>query len=455
MSRSGRWAPASALALAAAAVTAYQLSRPGLLFGMTADISVYFGSAVRLVHGIVPYRDFVLVQPPGLILLGTPFAGLSEAIGTRDGLAALRLCTPLLSAGTVLAAARAVRHLGPAPVIAAGAVVALFPAELYALSSVLLEPVVNLLCLLGAVLAFEAGDWSPSARRVGAAGVLFGLACAVKLTAAVPLAALVVVALPAARRLLPRITLGAAAGFVLPCVAFFALAPGSFWRDIVAAQVGRTGGLGHSVLLATAALALAGLTLLVRVSPLARLALLATGWTALAAVAPREAYPQYPALIAPWAALLAAVAIAQLGSRTRAAAVAVAAIGAGVLLISQLYTIQRLSAPDAARTVDAVIPAGACVISDKPRLLLTTDRFQSGRGSCTSMTDPFGTSLALGARSAAGIAAWRSMVESADYIVSDEPISAWYIEPTPDLLQEVAARFRAERSGGLWFYVLR
>ena len=54
----------------------YQYTRPGFLLGVTEyDDGPYFGSAVRLVHGSMPYRDFVLVQPPGITLLMSP-AGL-------------------------------------------------------------------------------------------------------------------------------------------------------------------------------------------------------------------------------------------------------------------------------------------------------------------------------------------------------------------------------------------
>lgn len=42
------------------------------------DDGVYFGSAVMLIHGHLPYRDFVFIQPPGVTLLLTPFALLSN-----------------------------------------------------------------------------------------------------------------------------------------------------------------------------------------------------------------------------------------------------------------------------------------------------------------------------------------------------------------------------------------
>ena len=79
------WAIIAVASLIAMALSIYQLTRPGMLFGLTEyDDGVYFGSAIRLVNGALPYRDFVLVQPPGFVLLASPVALLSRVIGTRD-----------------------------------------------------------------------------------------------------------------------------------------------------------------------------------------------------------------------------------------------------------------------------------------------------------------------------------------------------------------------------------
>ena len=78
---------------------------------MTPDVAVYLGAAVRLVQGLLPYRDFVFVQPPGSILLLTPFGALARLAGTRDALAALRCVEPLLAAADVLLAGRALMAL--------------------------------------------------------------------------------------------------------------------------------------------------------------------------------------------------------------------------------------------------------------------------------------------------------------------------------------------------------
>ena len=93
------------MTLLALAVRLYYFTRPGYLLGVTEyDDGSYFGSAVRLVHGVLPYRDFVFVQPPGITLLMTPVALLSKVTGTDTGLAIARILTMLAgAAGTALA----------------------------------------------------------------------------------------------------------------------------------------------------------------------------------------------------------------------------------------------------------------------------------------------------------------------------------------------------------------
>ena len=92
------------------ALRLWQLSRPGYLLGVTEyDDGPYFGSAVRLVDGALPYRDFILVQPPGITLLMVPAALASKVAGTAWGMAAGRILTTLAStAGIALAGAAAV-----------------------------------------------------------------------------------------------------------------------------------------------------------------------------------------------------------------------------------------------------------------------------------------------------------------------------------------------------------
>src|SRR5262249_49981655 len=64
----------------------YALPRPGYLFGVSEyDDGTDFGSAIRLVHGAVPYHDFIMVQPPGITLIMYPVALITKGMGTITG----------------------------------------------------------------------------------------------------------------------------------------------------------------------------------------------------------------------------------------------------------------------------------------------------------------------------------------------------------------------------------
>src|SRR5215469_6149349 len=96
----------------------YQYARPGWLFGVNEyDDGPYFGSAVRLVHGSMPYRNFILVQPPGITLLMSPVGLLTYLTGTNWGLAIGRILTLLAGTAGVALGGLLVRHRGLLAVI--------------------------------------------------------------------------------------------------------------------------------------------------------------------------------------------------------------------------------------------------------------------------------------------------------------------------------------------------
>jgi hypothetical protein len=473
-------------AAVAAGLAAYQLTRPGLLAGATPDIAAWFGGSVRLVHGAMPYRDFVLTQPPGFALLASPLAFLSEAIGTRDALAVLRSLTPLLAAATVVLVGRMVRHRGPGAVLVACGFMAVFPAELYSLRSGLLESVVALLSLAALSLAFR-GDELREGGRLAAAGALLGLAVAVKASAILPALVLIAVCAGSGRRRALRAGAGAAFGFGVPTLPFFLAAPGDFVRDAVVTQLGRvpapdrvpllprlgdlTGasafGAGRVAVVATAA-ALAALVAMGFVSgrartasaaagrgprPLEWFALVATVLVAVAQLGPSRYYPHYAALVVPFLALLLGVSVSRLQRGLGVPATALAVAWVVALLANQADGISQETAPDLARAVDMIVPPGACVLSDAPRDLVSTDRFVSTLPGCTTMTDPQGATLAYAGEAGAGSRMWQTAFSRADYLVSGRPVSAWDIPDDPRLQAYVNAHFHALRSGALLVYV--
>ena len=108
----------------------------------------------------MPYRDFALLQPPGLVLVLTPYALLSFAVGSSGALMVLTACTPLLAAANVALVGRLVAPRGWRAALAACGLMAIYPATYEALLDGMLEPLMILFCLVGALLVFDRGDWS-------------------------------------------------------------------------------------------------------------------------------------------------------------------------------------------------------------------------------------------------------------------------------------------------------
>src|SRR5262249_9757474 len=136
----------------------YQYARPGFLLGVNEyDDGPYFGSAVRLVHSAMPYRDFILFQPPGITLLLSRVGLLSNWTGTAWGLAIGRILTMAAGSASVVLGGLLVRHRGLLAVLATCGILAIYPDAVAAAHTVLVEPWLVLFCLAGAVAVFD-GD---------------------------------------------------------------------------------------------------------------------------------------------------------------------------------------------------------------------------------------------------------------------------------------------------------
>ena len=229
----------AAAAILALALRLFQLSRPGYLSGFTQyDDGVYFGNALRLVHGAIAYRDFAMVQPPGSMLLMAPIALAAKVFGAAWGLAAARLATALADTANVVLIGLLVRHRGTLAVGLACGGYAVYPAALIASQTLLLEPWLNLFCLLGAVLLFGSGQ-RPVPRRLAWGGACFGFAAAVKIWAFAPalLAGLTACTGARARRDRAWFAGGFAAGLAVPCLPFLVLAPSGFGRTVFVSEL--------------------------------------------------------------------------------------------------------------------------------------------------------------------------------------------------------------------------
>jgi alpha-1,2-mannosyltransferase len=494
-----------AATLLAVGLRLYDLSRPGYLFGISEyDDGTDFGSAIRLVHGAVPYRDFIMVQPPGITLIMYPIALITKGMGTITGMAVARVFTALASAAAVPVAGLLVRHRGFFATLVTCGVLAIYPDSVLAARTVLLEPWLVLFCLLGALAVFDGDEIADSRRRLLAGGVLFGFAGAVKVWAIIPV--VVILALTARRpRRAAAYAAGVLLGFCVPVLPFALTAPGTFYRSVIIAQLVRNDivripqgyrlqqilGLVHVSQLATPPLVIIGIVVVVLLAAVAVLGSRLShsrppaldwfvfGTCALVVAAflwPADFYYHYAGFIAPFVGLVIALPVARLfmalpageprhwRALLRPWVTGVAAVALVVLTVFQVVAESHESSGVPASEIAQarrIIPPGACVATDQASYTIAINRFVSTVPGCSLMIDGVGTDYALsdgrngqtGAGSSPAVeAAWMAMFQHASYawLTSEEYRR---IPWTPQLTAYFQSHFVPLTEGPDWLYV--
>ncbi|MGI3785442.1 MAG: phospholipid carrier-dependent glycosyltransferase [Janthinobacterium lividum] len=226
-----------ALALAARATI---VGAGGGLRGMgNYDDGVYFSASMALLHGRLPYRDFLFLQPPGILVALAPSAALSPLVGDADAFVAARLGFLVLGSLNSVLVVLVLRRFGATAAVAGGVFYALFLAAAHTERSTLLEPVGTFGTLVAlAVLLRPGAEDEPLARRgrtlLVVAGVALGLGVTTKIFFVV--AALVVVVW--ARRRAGWLFVGCvASGLSVGSLAL--LSPAAAWQQVVLDQLGR------------------------------------------------------------------------------------------------------------------------------------------------------------------------------------------------------------------------
>lgn len=215
------------------------LASPGGLTGnLSDDAAAYYAGADAIVHGRLPYRDFVLLHPPLLDLFLTPFAAIGALTSDHAGFVAATLATEAigaLNAGLIVLVGHRL-GLGRWPVRLAGTFYAVWFSAVVADMGVRLETVANLLFLLGLLALTKSGR-----RYVVLAGAALGGAATVKIWGAVP--ALVAVGWYVVVRRRPAhagwLAAGIAGATLLVCGPFFLASPRSMWRMVIIDQLTR------------------------------------------------------------------------------------------------------------------------------------------------------------------------------------------------------------------------
>ena len=448
-----QWSTYGLPAVVSLAIGFWQLATPGAIAGLTAyDDGVYFGAALQWVNGVWPYRDFVFLHPPGIILLMSPIALFGKLFGTENGLAVARVCTALVATLNVVLVVTLVRRHGRVAAVLAGTLLALFPLAVANSSTLTLEPYLVLFVLAAIVALARAISSVKSNRWLLASGVFFGVAGLVKIWAIFPFVVASICVVIWFTRKSWRFFLGAVVAFVVPAAPFIVLSPGNFWHDVIVDQVIRQASVFQQVSLSGRLFDILGFPGLPGswLSPTVAVVAMLVGvagvafafWvdiqspqrddvvlgavtlsTLVCLLVGSEFQLFYSYFSAPFLAITFVLVLHKIvrGVRTRwpvrhgpryldstvfKVAVAVLFAGATVAMATHDFSYQRQfiqynlrgnsgTVAEPGVVVSAAIPAGACAISDSPAALILGNRYLSTTPGCPAVVDPYGMFLAL------------------------------------------------------------
>jgi hypothetical protein len=465
---------ALSVGLLAFGVYLWQLSVPE--FVGFYDSGVYLAATIHLVSGALPYKDFVFVNPPGLLIVLSPIGVISRIFGSHDGLIIARIANALVTAVDVSLLAWLVRHRGRVAMVISGVGLALLPVALIVSSGVRLEPYCLLLILLGALVICSGDFGRPvlSKRSLILAGLFFGLAASIKLWAFFPFVAAVICLTPQYRNRLLLFVGAAAGGFVVPVLPFFLIAPRSFLSQVFAAQFLAKPNLAQAtkaiwrlsdltgfqssslapnpretvvVWLVFCCLVIAGYWRRFEHEMVDRFLLASFVITGCALLAAPASSGYYFYFSAPFLVGVVAVTAARLGHHGRAltsrirvsrevrAALRLLSGVASVILVFALTLYSTTFFTNFAwgygmyfpwlSTIATKVPPGSCVISDYVVFQLETNRFAGNSANCPDVIDPYGVWQTWNNDYAdpppAFAALWKSYFQQANYVVLNSP----------------------------------
>ncbi len=205
------------------------------------DDGVHFAAALGLVNGLLPYRDFLLLQPPGVVLALAPFAALSWLTGEPDAMAVARVSWMVLGGLNAVLCGLVLRPVSRAAGLVAALYYALSIGAAYVEYTTLLEAPATAALLIAMVVTRLLGSARGiHTRHYALAGLLLGLSPTLKIWGVVAVL-VTVVAIFARRGLRPALVSLAAAvtSCTVVCLPFFLGAPHQMWRMVVIAQLAR------------------------------------------------------------------------------------------------------------------------------------------------------------------------------------------------------------------------
>lgn len=204
------------------------------------DDGVYYSAGTALTHGLMPYRDFVLVHPPGSTVAFAPFGFLAELTSDSTAFALARVAVICLGVLNTALIYRVAKPVGVFGATTAALLYAVWFPVVFAERSTLLEPFVILGTVGSLALLFntKVGGWRP---WVG--GILAGIGISTKLWAIIPVLVILGAVLVARRyKDALKYVLGTGAAAILLMLPFFLAAPSNMFQMIVTDQLGRSRG---------------------------------------------------------------------------------------------------------------------------------------------------------------------------------------------------------------------
>jgi alpha-1,2-mannosyltransferase len=367
------------------------------------DDGVYFAASEAVVHGRVPYRDFMLLHPPGLVYLLTPFAFLARWLGDADAWAMARIFMMLIGVASAVLVTAILRPYGTLGALAGGLMYAVWFPALNAEFSTLLEGPSNTALLVALLLLTRRSQTGVDRSSAGwsevAAGAALGLAASTKIWGVVPL--LVVVAwqlVIRGKEASVAVSAGALAMMVIVCGPTFVLDPSRMWELVVGDQLHRSGSNTAPVFraanftpvsrllpgastgtTAVALLVIVAVGLLLAVSawsrPSARVFVILLLAQSAVLLGSPSYFPHYGAYLAPATALTTGVGVAVLAQRSRAGArlprvaITVAVVIGLTVLAVPVVRVPRMTPFDASGVTTA-LTGRRCVEADTPSSLI-------------------------------------------------------------------------------------
>lgn len=361
------------------------------------DSGVYFAAAAGFSHGLMPYRDFLLLHPPGSVLALAPFAALGPVIGDRAAMMAARAAFMFMGALTSVLVSRTLRPLGWVAALAGGLAYAGYGPAVYVERSTGLEALGTFLTVAGVwLLARDRGAGWRRAVPAVVGGALLGLSVSAKIWGVVTVVAVLAWLLLERRfRAALMAAAGATAAIGAVYLPFFAAAPGQMWQMVVLDQLGRPAS-GRGVLeraydltglvelraehwsaaLLLALVLLAGCAVAAAFTDLGRLALIGVASGVVLLLSTPSWFRGYPGLVAGFVALMVGAAAAVVGRQSRGWLrwPALAVLAAGLVAAGSLQRIDDISEQfNGDALAQLAVNRGGCVTTDDPSALIASN----------------------------------------------------------------------------------